>query len=298
MAFAVRASSPSISINGSLPLDIYSSRPRTNGCSFGYSVAFLTRQKLLMILYNRLPNHEKKVLTDQCVLHVSHEQDQVRVETAREVFYGDLVVGADGVHSVTRREMWKLRAPEQAPESEKGKHYIYISRQLLISSLQTWSSRIACIYGISSSHPLLTPVQQFTCYNNGWSMLIIVGQNGRIFWFLLLQLDQQYTYLETPRFSAEDAAAYSARLRGKRCWETVTFGEIWDRREISSMTPLEEMVFRQWSCQRMVCIGDSMHKVRRAPLLLSTVMLMISGIVCPQPRAGSQLCNRRCSSPG
>lgn len=126
----------------------------------------------------------------------------------------------------------------------------------------------ACVFGISSAHPQLKPGQQITCFNDGWSILSVVGKNGRTFWFLFLKLEKEYKYNQAPRYTTDDAIAHCVRLSAHTFWKTVTFGDVWNRREIFTMTPLEEGVFQQWSCGRIVCIGDSMHKVRRTSLVL------------------------------
>lgn len=127
----------------------------------------------------------------------------------------------------------------------------------------------ACVYGISSAHPRLKPGQQITCFNDGWSILSVVGKNGRTFWFLFLKLEKELKYDEAPRYSREDAVAYCDRLSGHTFWDIVTFGDVWSRREVFTMTPLEEGMFQQWSCGRIVCIGDSMHKVWMTDIDLS-----------------------------
>ncbi|GFF55251.1 zeaxanthin epoxidase, chloroplastic [Aspergillus udagawae] len=119
----------------------------------------------------------------------------------------------------------------------------------------------ACVYGISSPNASLTPGQQITCLNDGWSILSVIGKKGRTFWFLFLKLGQRYTYGAAPRFSARDASFYCDRLRDEPYWGNVRFGDLWDRREAFNMAPLEEMLFSQWHWGRIVCIGDSMHKI-------------------------------------
>lgn len=61
-----------------------------------------------MNLYDSLPE-ASRVKTNSAVIRVQHKEDRVLVESADGCFYeGDLVVGADGVHSVMRSEMLRL----------------------------------------------------------------------------------------------------------------------------------------------------------------------------------------------
>ncbi|KAF5016435.1 hypothetical protein F66182_11886, partial [Fusarium sp. NRRL 66182] len=213
---------------------------------FGFPLAFLDRQMLLEILYTNLPD-TTRVKTNSAVIAVEHEEDSIRVHTSDNCSYeGHLVVGADGIHSTTRKEMWRVA-------KSLGKEQVENNNSMM-------SITYACVFGISSAHPQLKPGQQITCFNDGWSILSVVGKNGRTFWFLFLKLEKEYKYNQAPRYTTDDAIAHCVRLSAHTFWKTVTFGDVWNRREIFTMTPLEEGVFQQWSCGRIVCIGDSMHK--------------------------------------
>lgn len=79
--------------------------------SFAYPIAFMERRKLLEVLYGLLTD-KSKVKVNKAVSKVekhSKIQDLVQVTTHDgEVYEGNLVVGADGVHSLIRAEMWRL----------------------------------------------------------------------------------------------------------------------------------------------------------------------------------------------
>lgn len=80
---------------------------------FGLKFAALERTQLLEILYTHLPD-KSRVLTSKGVVRITPHGNKMSVTTADgDEFQGDLVVGADGVHSVTRREMWRIANIEQ-----------------------------------------------------------------------------------------------------------------------------------------------------------------------------------------
>ena len=84
-------------------------------------MALVERRNLLKVLYDSLPN-KSRVQVDKKV--VSLESDQsgqvtVKVEDGG-VYKGDLVVGADGVHSRVRNEIWRL-ADKEKPGTIKAK---------------------------------------------------------------------------------------------------------------------------------------------------------------------------------
>jgi FAD dependent monooxygenase len=121
----------------------------------------------------------------------------------------------------------------------------------------------ACVFGISSALPNLPAGEQITCYNEGWSILSVVGKNGRLYWFLFYKLDRKYNYMTAPRVSSEDAVRRCSALAAEPFWQHLTFGDVWDARETFNVTRLDEYVLDEWTYGNIICIGDSAHKVRR-----------------------------------
>jgi FAD dependent monooxygenase len=75
-------------------------------------------------LYTTLPE-KSKVLTSKDVTKITPNEPNISATTATgEVFEGSLIVGADGVHSMTRREMWRIADIEQpgriSPEEKRS----------------------------------------------------------------------------------------------------------------------------------------------------------------------------------
>jgi FAD dependent monooxygenase len=124
----------------------------------------------------------------------------------------------------------------------------------------------ACIFGISSALPNLPAGEQITCYNKGWSILSVVGKNGRLYWFLFYKLDRKYNYMTAPRVSTDDAVRCCSALAAEPFWQDITFGDVWGARETFNVTRLDEYVLTEWTYGNIICIGDSAHKVRANPL--------------------------------
>lgn len=62
---------------------------------------------LIEILYNKIQDNSK-VLTSQRVQRIETGDSSVTVHTSSgQSFTGDIVIGADGIHSTVRQEMWK-----------------------------------------------------------------------------------------------------------------------------------------------------------------------------------------------
>lgn len=79
-------------------------------------MSFLERQRFLHILYDKLQSKDQ-IHTAKRVVAVKTDKHKAIVKTSDGAEYtGDLVVGADGVHSVVRSEIWRLSdEASQAP---------------------------------------------------------------------------------------------------------------------------------------------------------------------------------------
>lgn len=119
----------------------------------------------------------------------------------------------------------------------------------------------ACIFGISDGIAELTPGRQVMRFGNGWTLAVIPSRQGQVFWFIVQKLDREYQYGSAPRFAPEDAAEQCSKLARLPIHGDVRFDDLWQRRKAVNMAALEENVFQTWSCGRLVCIGDSIHKV-------------------------------------
>lgn len=73
---------------------------------------FLDRQQLIEGLFENLVD-KSRIYTSCGALKVEHIDQGVKAETPDgRVFTGSIVVGADGVHSLVRQEMWRIMDAE------------------------------------------------------------------------------------------------------------------------------------------------------------------------------------------
>jgi 2-polyprenyl-6-methoxyphenol hydroxylase-like FAD-dependent oxidoreductase len=76
----------------------------------GYPVVLFERLTLVKLLYAKLPQKDQ-VFTSHQVSTVEYSSNGVSVYCNNgALFEGDLVVGADGIHSRVRSEMWRHAA--------------------------------------------------------------------------------------------------------------------------------------------------------------------------------------------
>lgn len=78
-------------------------------------------------MYDHLGEGKKSVLTSKKVTHISHFDARVVVRCADgTAFEGDIVVGADGVRSEVREQMWYyMDAHGLQKEAEKERERMY-----------------------------------------------------------------------------------------------------------------------------------------------------------------------------
>ncbi|PLB46161.1 FAD/NAD(P)-binding domain-containing protein [Aspergillus steynii IBT 23096] len=215
----------------------------------GYPTAFLDRQVLLEKLYNHLGCNQHKVHVNKKATQVEYLSDKVIVHCHDGTSYeGDIVVGADGVRSTIRREMWRyMESISLNEETEKEK--------------KAMTSEYSCVFGISTATPGLAPGTSHRTYADGFSFLNVIGKHGRVFWFLFIKLDRRYPASNIPRFRKEDIQDDVAPFMEKAITADVPFSAIYDKAIVTTRLSLEEASYRHWTKGRFACIGDSAHKM-------------------------------------
>lgn len=118
-----------------------------------------------------------------------------------------------------------------------------------------------CVFGISSPIPGLHGGEHVNSYGEGVCVITFHNKDGRVFWFIIEKLPKKYTYPISPRFTPQDASEFCGRLADVHVFNDVTVGHLWRNRTVVSMNALEEGLLSTWSFERMVLLGDSVHKV-------------------------------------
>lgn len=90
---------------------------------------------------------------------------------------------------------------------------------------------------------------------------LIIGGPSRTYWFRFEKLPKLLHGSQIPRYTAEDAKRATSRAHAESITSTVKFSTLAKNVIKSSMTPLVEYVYRKWYFGRILCIGDSSHKV-------------------------------------
>ncbi|KAL4895224.1 hypothetical protein BDV59DRAFT_174720 [Aspergillus ambiguus] len=213
---------------------------------FGFPIAFLDRQKLLDILYRNYP-HRTNVITNTKVTELRRlEKGICAVTDNGTLYHGDVIVGADGVHSRVRSELWRFAGT---------------GSQKIITEKANMTVEYACIFGISSGVSGVEPGEMVQALRDGLTVLALCGKNNRVFWFIIRKLDKKYVYPDSPRFSSEDAEQACAQVADVHVYKDLYVRDLWKAREVASMTALEEFLLETWHHDSIVLLGDSVHKM-------------------------------------
>lgn len=160
------------------------------------------------------------------------------------------------------------RIPLTLGESHRRSRKVYLQTQhmhahwIILTPLKGLTVEFLCVFGISSAVPGLDIGEQVACFHDGFTIMTYQGLGGQVYWFIVQKLDRKYTYPYHPSFSKQDAVDVCERLGNVWLRDTVHFRHVWANRETFAVTPLEEGIVRPWHSGRMVCIGDSIHKVK------------------------------------
>ncbi|KAB8217940.1 hypothetical protein BDV33DRAFT_232460 [Aspergillus novoparasiticus] len=202
----------------------------------GYPVIFLTRQQALDVLWNRLPD-KRCVLTGKKVVEMQQSSTEATVQCLDGSTYtGDIVVGADGVHSIIHKEICRqmdtVQLEDSLPSEDKGMVMQYRG-----------------VFGILKSVTGIREGEMHNVFVKGASILVI-GCKDHVFWIVGVKMERTYYASEALRFDQSQLEDSLAFLMNKYVCAGVQFKEIYQRTIRCNQLPLEE-----------ACIGDSVHKM-------------------------------------
>jgi len=232
--------------------------------SHGREFHFFKRSDLIELLYNSLPDRERRVIPGKAVILVEQDDTGVKVSCQDgSVYEGDIVLGCDGVHSTIRR---------LAIEPQIG------SGSSTTSSRATtpFKCKYRCMFGHSprpeglSSGEMLETHVQGRCFQ-------IMSTEDRTYWLIYDEKDKSEP--QERRYTQEDAQAFAQEWSAQGINEggSITFGDLWQTRYHANVYDLEEGMAPKWYNGRVAILGDASHKVCQdmSPRWLRTPKLTI-----------------------
>ncbi|KAI1800760.1 putative monooxygenase [Daldinia bambusicola] len=213
----------------------------------GYGLLFFDRQRLLQILYDHL-QHKDRVLLSKKFTTASLSDEGVRVTCVDgSTFDGTILVGADGVHSAVRSTMISLGNKIRPGSFD-------------VKELDNIPCYYRCSFGIAQHVDNWVPGEQHRVGGRHQSQLVISGPEDRVYWFLFDKLPQTKYGKEIPSYTKKDEDDFVRENFNVHITEQITFGQIYNKRLSSTLTSLHEYVLKKWFFNRIVTIGDSVHK--------------------------------------
>ncbi|TEA19168.1 FAD-dependent monooxygenase andE [Colletotrichum sidae] len=218
----------------------------------GYPTTFMERYQLICILYNHIKEKDR-IFVNKKIRRVETSPDSAVVYAQDgSVFEGEIVIGADGVRSTIRREMW--RNADDANDSAA----------IPARDRQDVPCEHACIFGTAKPTEGVAPGEVVGASTDRALAGVMGGPGSEtfLFWFWSLPESQRTCPInDIPRFDDEDKQREFARSADKLVADNgLKLGTVVDNLLYSGVTALPHFVMRKWHYGRIVIIGDAAHK--------------------------------------
>jgi FAD dependent monooxygenase len=229
-------------------INIHGKNLETMSQKFDMPLILFDRQKCVTHLYDGLPD-KSFIRTNARVDRIEHTDTSVKVYLTDGTYEeGDIVIGADGVHSVVRQMMWDYAAqhePDAIPDSDKTAMY----------------TQYKGMFGVSSRGglPSLGDADVHTIYGQDVIKLLFT-QPGVAYWGISFK-DEYSKPPKAYRPDHDEQESIGERLRDIKMTDDLTFGQLWENRTRYGVLNIEEGILEKWYAGRIVLVGDSAHKV-------------------------------------
>ena len=201
------------------------------------------RAELIQSLYDNLPDEAKaRYLLNKKVASIESGEQGVKVITTDgSVYTGSIVIGADGVHSTTRKIIRGLALAED-PEREWDAENPFPAEYRCL-----W-----CTFPRPSE-----PGECFETPGKDLSAMYLTGKDRG--WVLLYDRLPEAT-IERHDYTEKDIEKFAAKIAEYPLRENLKAKDIFEKRFTWGLSDLGEGVAKHWSWGRIVLVGDAIHK--------------------------------------
>ncbi|KAL4910398.1 hypothetical protein BDW74DRAFT_173855 [Aspergillus multicolor] len=245
-------------INVALP-DGYANRHAMfarNLTGIGYPFTALTRRNLLYALYTSLEGRSR-VKTGTRVVDINPDttsDGRLTVTTEKgEKYTGDIVVGADGVHGIALREMWRLADTPGSASLVKDKSNMTVDYTCFLGMTTPTKGT-----GMTAT---LKPGEIYTRSYPHAFWTIIPNADSTISWFVMVKMDQTYVHPNVPRWSQTEVKAKLEELGDYHLYGNIKFRDLWQITPSVNSTPTPEGILKTWAAGRIAGVGDTVFKL-------------------------------------
>ncbi|EKJ69233.1 hypothetical protein NXS19_012747 [Fusarium pseudograminearum] len=208
----------------------------------GHEWMLFQRGDLVNLLKENLSDITNQLLLDKEVTTISSKPMGVEVTCADGSTYdADILIGADGINSNTRNFV-----NEETKESE--------------TKNEDFKTTFYGFYG--HGEELSTDLVEGTDYethSTGFSAQLIMPTHKKYFFTIYLKLDKPTTGRHY--ITAEEAGELAKKYEDVYMAPGITFKQVWESKKWFYTAPFEEGVAKTWSRDRVVLIGDAVHKM-------------------------------------
>ncbi|RSL42447.1 hypothetical protein CEP54_015479 [Fusarium duplospermum] len=208
----------------------------------GVGLVAFHRAQLVQVLYDNLPEEAKsKYFLNKKVVAIDSNDEGVRVTSDDgSIYEGSIVLGADGVHSITRNLMRDIALSENPKIDWDPK--------------EPFTSVYKCLW---ASFPRPSePGANFETTSKGQSAMYLTGRERG--WILLYDKSEPTTTLRS--YSEKEVEEVAAKLAEFPVTETLKVKDVVKERFTWGMSDLGEGILKHWSYGRIVLTGDACHK--------------------------------------
>lgn len=131
---------------------------------------------------------------------------------------------------------------------------------VLILSVIEVQTEYGCVFGISNRTNDLKAGEVIHIHESDILIGILTGHDDIVYWFLIFSCPK-LEGLDLPRYSSQDESDIVARAASMQIKPGTTFADIYKNKTRTNMSPLPYYAFERWHYKRLICIGDSIHKV-------------------------------------
>ncbi|QKD60683.2 uncharacterized protein FOBCDRAFT_253526 [Fusarium oxysporum Fo47] len=181
---------------------------------------------------------KSKILTNKRVVRTELVNGGVHAVTSDgTIIAGDILAGADGVHSTVRSEMWRLAGRLSPGLFDPNEH-------------EEPPCENSCIFGISNLCPGINPGDLHCVFRNSSSYLVTGGPQGRVYWFRFQKLPEKVHGSAIPRYTEKDLQKSLSEAADDNILPNLKFSTLIENK----------YVYKQWHFDRIITLGDSAHK--------------------------------------